>query len=511
MNEWDYQNKSDEQPESKEQGNNQNYYHQEPPKTSGRGTEYHNSYTNGNSYSYNNDYQRNDAYRYNRSENGYDNSRYNRQGYAYQYNQQPSPPPQTPKPDNGNRNSGKGKTIFIILLCVVIIISGIGIAMGIKSSKDNGDSVKRETDPNAPSMSINDTPDNRATTNAKGELTSTEVAKKIEPSIVGIISTVRTSQNGRPATANGEGTGIVMGVDKTNTYTYIVTCAHVISDKGAVVTVQLKDGTTYKAAIVGYDARTDVGVLRIKANNLIPAEFGDSDKLEVGQQVFAVGNPGGTEFFGSFTGGYVSAINRPINSEIGYSMTCIQHDAAISPGNSGGALVNAYGQVIGINSSKLSSTDYDNIGFAIPIKSAKEIVDKLIANGYVPGRPKLGITYAAASSIQGYQMIVQMKDLPAGSIVINSISSDSDLAKSNVKAGDMIIAVNGKDLDNANTLLELIENSKVGTELTLTICRVDQNYKLSQFDVKAKLIEDTGEIPAEEQSTSEEYYNPFGY
>lgn len=493
MNEWDYQNNSDEKP--KNNGENRNYYNQTPPQYSGQSSEYRNSYVNGNAYQYNNDYQPNNAYQHNN---------------AYQYNQQPPTPPTPPTPPNGK--NGKGKKIFIILLCVVLIISGIGIAVGIKKGKDDASGVNNHpVDPNAPSLSINDTPDNQSTTNAKGELTSTDVAKKIEPSIVGIISTVRTTQNGRTGVASGEGTGIVMGTDKTNTYTYIITCAHVISDQGASVSVQLKDGTTYKATIVGYDARTDIGVLRIKANNLTPAEFGNSDKLEVGQQVFAVGNPGGTEFFGTFTGGYISAINRPINSEIGYSMTCIQHDAAISPGNSGGALVNTYGQVIGINSSKLSSTEYDNIGFAIPISSAKEIVDKLIANGYVPGRPKLGITYAAASSFQGYQMIVQLKGLPTGSIVINSISPDSDLANTNAKAGDMIIAVNGKDLDNANTLLELIEKSKVGTELTLTLCRVNQNYEVSQFDVKAKLIEDTGELPIAEEETTEEYYNPFGF
>lgn len=499
MNDWDYQNNSDEQSENN--GENRNYYNQTPPQYSGQSHEYHNSYVNGNRYQYSSDYQPNGSYQPN---SGYQPNN------AYQYNQQPPTPPVSPQPSNGK--NGKGKKIFIILLCVVLIISGIGIAIGIKNGKDDANGTNdRVVDPNAPSLSINDTPDNQSTTNAKGELTSTDVAKKIEPSIVGIISTVRTTQNGRTGVASGEGTGIVMGTDKTNTYTYIITCAHVISDQGASVSVQLKDGTTYKASIVGYDARTDVGVIRIKANNLTPAEFGDSNKLEVGQQVFAVGNPGGTEFFGTFTGGYISAINRPINSEIGYSMTCIQHDAAISPGNSGGALVNTYGQVIGINSSKLSSTEYDNIGFAIPISSAKEIIDKLIANGYVPGRPKLGITYAAASSYQGYQMIVQLKGLPAGSIVINSISADSDLANTDAKAGDMIIAVNGKDLDNANILLELIEKSKVGTELTLTLCRVNQNYEVSQFDVKVKLIEDTGEVPVEEESTTEEYYNPFGF
>ena len=191
----------------------------------------------------------------------------------------------------------------------------------------------------------------------------------------------------------------------------------------------------------------------------------------------------------------------------------VQIDAAINPGNSGGPTFNAAGQVIGINSSKIAE-GYEGIGFAIPINSAKEIVDKLIANGYVPGRPKLGVTYYAASQQSSYRMIVQLTDLPAGTLVIKSIGSDSDLVNTDAKAGDMIIAVNGKNLDNSNTLLELIEESKVGDTLTLTLCRIDNNYKTSKFDVKVKLVEDKGSSSsneATESSTTNTYFNPFGF
>lgn len=169
--------------------------------------------------------------------------------------------------------------------------------------------------------------------------------------------------------------------------------------------------------------------------------------------------------------------------------------------------------MIGINSSKIAE-GYEGIGFAIPINSAKEIVDKLIANGYVPGRPKLGVTYYAASQQSSYRMIVQLTDLPAGTLVIKSIGSDSDLVNTDAKAGDMIIAVNGKNLDNSNTLLELIEESKVGDTLTLTLCRIDNNYKTSKFDVKVKLVEDKGSSSsneATESSTTNTYFNPFGF
>lgn len=432
----------------------------------------------------------------------------------YQYNQAPA---SGGGPDGSGPQKKKKKTgliVLIVILCVALVAAGIGIAIGL-TRDDDGDSGNKAVNPDGPTLAIEETPDSQSTTNEKGELTAEEVAKKVKPSIVGVIvsETAQNNMMGQNQSESGEGTGIIMGEDKTGKYTYIITCAHVISGNNVKATVQLEDGTSYDADVVGYDERSDVGVLRIKASGLQAATFGDSSKLAVGQQVFAIGNPLGTEFFGTLTGGFVSAIDRPISSEIGYPMKCIQHDAAINPGNSGGALVNMYGQVIGINSSKIAE-GYEGIGFAIPINSAKEIVDKLIANGYVPGRPKLGVTYYAASQQSSYRMIVQLTDLPAGTLVIKSIGSDSDLVNTDAKAGDMIIAVNGKNLDNSNTLLELIEESKVGDTLTLTLCRIDNNYKTSKFDVKVKLVEDKGSSSsneATESSTTNTYFNPFGF
>ena len=303
-----------------------------------------------------------------------------------------------------------------------------------------------------------------------------------------------------------------MGEDSSGQYTYIITCAHVISGNGIKAVVQLHDGTQYDAQIVGYDARTDIGVLKIKATGLTAAEFGDSSKLKVGEAVYALGNPGGMEFFGSFTSGMVSAISRPVSSEIGYSMECIQHTAAISPGNSGGALINAYGQVIGINSLKITDSDYELMGFAIPISSAKEIIDDIIAYGRVPNRPKLGISYYANSSSQQYNMIVQIKGLPAGSLIIADINADSDLVNTDARVGDLIIAVNGKELTTADVLLEEIDNGKVGDTLTLTLCRISSNYQTSEFNVKVKLVEDTGNTASvnEQTTSSDQFFNPFG-
>ena len=301
-----------------------------------------------------------------------------------------------------------------------------------------------------------------------------------------------------------------MGEDSTGTYTYIITCAHVISDAGVSVRVQTEDGTTYDAEIAGFDTRTDIGVLKVKAKGLPAAEFGDSSALVVGDPVYAIGNPGGVELFGSFTSGYVSSIDRPVNSEIGYTMKSIQHSAAISPGNSGGMLVNAYGQVIGINSQKIAATDYEGIGFAIPITSAKEIIENLISYGYVPDRPKLGITYYPVSASAQYSMIAQIKGLPAGTLIINEISSDGSLANTEARQYDMIIAVDGKPLTTADVLLERIDNGKVGDKMTLTLCRVNSNYSIDEFEVEVTLVEDKG--GSEPITTTQAYYiDPFEY
>ena len=425
----------------------------------------------------------------------------------YQYNQ---PPVDGNNGGNGKKKKKTGLILLIIILCIALVAAGIGIAIGL--TRENG-GENNAVNENGPTLDIQATPDSQSTTGEGGELSAEEVAAKVKPSIVGVIVSEQTQnlfgQSGQ--SESGEGTGIVMGQDDSGEYTYIITCAHVISGNNIEVTVQLEDGTTYDADIVGYDERSDVGVLRIKASGLQAATFGDSSKLAVGQQVFAIGNPLGTEFFGTLTGGYVSAIDRPISSEIGYQMKCIQHDAAINPGNSGGALVNMYGQVIGINSSKIAE-GYEGIGFAIPINSAKEIVDELIANGYVSGRPKLGVTYYEANQQSGYRMVVQLKDLPAGTLVIKSISSDSALANTDAQPGDMIIAVNGQDLDDSNILPELIEESEVGDTITLTLCRIDNNYDTQEFDVKATLVEDKGTSDeVAENTTTNAYFNPFGF
>ena len=443
-----------------------------------------------------------------------ENPIYTQQPYNSTYYSAPNqtyvqPVPQEPKKDK------KGVKVFVALIALVLVFAmGFGMASITKNNNGNEKSTSQNKDSKnegAPELNIYESPVSPTAASVEGALTTAQIAAKVKPSIVGIVVYAKNTNS-----SAGEGTGVVMGEDKSGKYTYIITCAHVISDSGISVRVQTENGTTYDADIVGIDTRTDLGVLKIEAKGLPAAEFGNSDSLRVGDSVYAIGNPGGVEFFGSFTGGFVSAIDRPVSSEIGYTMKCIQHDAAINPGNSGGALVNVYGQVIGINSQKIAATDYEGMGFAIPITSAKKIVEDLIKYNYVPNRPMLGITYYPVSASAQYSMIAQIKGLPAGTLIINEIGGDSSLADTEVRQYDMITAVNGKPLTTADVLLEKIDSGKVGDKMTLSICRVNSDYSTYEFEVEITLVEDKGETSKPAQTTVPyidpfEYFNQFGY
>ncbi len=433
----------------------------------------------------------NPQYTYNYNNNNNQQSQYMPYG-NYGYN----PTAQQPQK---KKSKGKKKgclTTVLILLAVFVISIGVLIS-AFTGDDDKKGNVQSGDDTQ---MSVVEPPISAEDVNSAGD-----VYKKVKDSSVGVLVYTRNQQ-----TVYSEGTGVVMGLNGDKTATYIVTCAHVIEANNPQIIVQTADGTQYDAVVVGTDMKTDIGLLRVNSTDLKPAEFASTDNIEVGDTVYAIGNPGGTQFFGSFTNGMVSAIGRPIDSPVGYEVACIQHTAAINPGNSGGALVNEYGQVIGINSSKIASTEYEGMGFSVPTSTVKEIVDELIKNGYVSNRPVLGINFTPASQNQMYSIIVKANKLPAGSIVISSIMNGSDLLNTEVKSGDMITAVNGKNLDTYEVLLEVIENGKVGDVITLTICRVDSNYNISTFDVNVKLVEDSSTSQQQEETTDNGFYFPFG-
>ncbi len=426
--------------------------------------------------------------------------------------QNPVAPVVTPKKKETKKGVA-GKVVFIILICISIISSSIALGLsfkisGISSSEPEEitteNNINNTEDPadkfgSGATPSIEDSPVSFSEYSGNGVMTSEQIYAYVKDVNVGVI-VYKQNEN------IGEGSGIIVGEDETHTYTYILTAAHVIADTGIEVQIQFSDETECDAQIIGIDTKTDVGVLRVAKTGFKAASFGNSDKLTVGQKVYAIGNPGGTEFFGSFTSGMIGAIDRPVpTNNTSYDLPCIQHNAAINPGNSGGALVNEYGQVIGLNSSKISSTEYEGMGFSVPVNTVLEVYNQIILYGYVKNRPMLGITYLPVSGDPSYSLIVRQNKLPYGTIAIASINESSDLANHDVKVGDFIIAVNGKNMETTDVLLETIENSKVGDTLKLTICRMNNNGVItSTFDVNVKLVEDTGNTatPSAENESS---------
>ncbi len=407
------------------------------------------------------------------------------------------------KPQKPHRKGSVGRKIFFGLLIVILLIAILGTAIAITEGKGKKNSNSQNKIDSSADIKISDSKEYNSE-NSDGTLTSVQIAEKVKPSVIAVVTYKGNS-------VAGEGSGVVMSEDDSGN-TYILTCAHIVNSAGITVKVELQDETQYDADVVGYDTRTDIAVLRVASTGFTVAEFGDSSVLKVGEPVYAIGNPGGTAFYGSFTGGYVSAIDRPTStSSSGYTMECIQHDAAINPGNSGGALVNSFGQVIGINSSKIADEDYEGMGFAIPINVAKDIVDDILENGYVTDRAKLGISYLPVSQNQTYSMIANRNNLPSGSIIIATIDENSAFSGTEVKSGDIIIAANGDELTTSDVLLDIIEKSSPGDKLKLTMARVNNDYSVEKYEVEVTLIEDRGsaETTTKAPESSEGFTNPF--
>ena len=252
------------------------------------------------------------------------------------------------------------------------------------------------------------------------------------------------------------GTGVVMSEDG-----YIITNSHVIEGCGAVDVV-LQDERVFQALLVGQDAQSDLAVLKIDCAGLTPAQFGDSTLLEVGDTVAAIGNPLGEELRGTMTDGILSAINRDMEVD-GNPMTLLQTTAALNTGNSGGALVNDQGQVIGITNMKLVSTDADSntlegLGFAIPTATVKPVVDSLIQSGHVTGRPTLGVTVRGL-----YPSEKEARGVACG-LLVDAVQAGSDAADK-VQAGDILLTANGTELNTTDDLLAVRDALDVGESI----------------------------------------------
>ena len=265
------------------------------------------------------------------------------------------------------------------------------------------------------------------------------------------------------------GTGIIMSSDG-----YIITNYHVVSSAQQIV-VLLTNGQEYAACRVGGDETSDLMVLKIDATDLTPAEFGDSDAAEVGDSVVAIGDPLGIELRGTMTDGIICGIKRDV--DVGdRTMSLMQTNAALNSGNSGGPLVNMEGQVIGINTIKLSSSGFttvEGLGFAIPIDSAKPIVDELVEKGYVTGRPAFGFDVEQLES-----RISLYYDLP-GKLYIRSVETNSDAYAQGIRSGDIITAIDGQEVYTVDEFNRIKNEYSAGDQIPLTIFRSGHNYEVT--------------------------------
>lgn len=450
----------------------------------------------------NNNYPPNNQNTYNQNRN-YGGQGY-QQGYnqpPYQYNpnsgwQQPPTPQQDKyewkfedydkldgKKEKGTKKRNRGLVVFTVSLLCMMSIGLVGLAgysiytayMDEPVAEEGGEaesSMEEGADAVSPAseLEIATKPEISESLPVGGKMTIPQVAQAVLPSVVGVIK----YDNDQYYEIGGLGSGIVMTTDG-----YIITNAHVVAE-GTGFKVQLHNGDPYDAELIGSDALTDLAVLKIDATDLVPAQFGDSAEIEVGETVVAIGNPAGLELAGSVTQGIVSAVNREVRTT--NSMTYIQTDAAINPGNSGGALANEYGQVIGINSNKIVAAGYEGIGFAIPISEAKPVIDDLITNGRVTGRTMLGITARTVDEVDARNYGVMM------GLSIETIDPESDLINSDVQKGDILTHIDGERIYTLNDVRKVLDVKKPGDTVTLSLYRRIGNQE-HNFDAETRLME----------------------
>lgn len=410
-------------------------------------------------------------------------------------------PPYTAKPPK--KKMSAGLIVIIVVICALLVAGMAGLCVYVVSQsweKDTGENFDF-TLPNysyttpvggadSPKAEHNESDySDRANVNFKGldlkakpkdysdgkKYTAKYAFDRISDSVAGIVCYSDKITNVENSAS--QGSGIIISSDG-----YVVTNAHVIGNSKTqyVLQVVTSEGKAYSAGVVGYDSRTDIAVLKMDgAKNLTAAEFGNSEKTELGEDIIAVGNPGGLDYQNSITKGIVSALDRKMSTTS--LVKYIQTDAAINPGNSGGPIVNMYGQVIGIATSKIVSEKYEGMGFAIPTSSAKEIIDTLMRKGYVEGRVKIGITgrnidSAAASAY----------NLPKG-ILIDEISEDGPCYGKGLNAGDIIIGADGKVITSFSDIYEILEKHKPNDKIILEYYKSSDG---SQNKVEITLTED---------------------
>ncbi|PDX59275.1 serine protease HtrA [Faecalibacterium langellae] len=377
---------------------------------------------------------------------------------------QDAQPPKKKKKFNGKRVARSAVAL--------VLAAAMGFAGGFVGAKFGGSGkvVIQQVAPSSTADSASGSDNSITAASSSGSsLTTEQVADLVSPSVV-VITTEQVvysqwSWYGQNQVESGAGSGVIISSDG-----YILTCAHVV-DGASTITVTIGD-KDYTATLVGEDTTSDIAVIKIDADGLTPATVGNSDSLKVGQSVMAVGNPLG-ELGGTVTGGMISALNRSVTIQGSSSvntMSLIQMDASVSPGNSGGGLFNMNGELVGIVNAKSSSSDAEGLGFAIPINDAIKVAQELLENGYVTGRPYLGITYLAVTDAQTASQL----GVNAYGVYVVEVVKGGPAEKAGLQAGDRIVSVDGTEIASKDDLGTLMQKHAAGDTLSITIARDGQ-------------------------------------
>lgn len=395
------------------------------------------------------------------------------------------------------KKSGFGKTVFVPFVSGIVGAGlVVGVCFGVPEVRKN---LLSNTNTSVPTYSQINKSENSS--NSSGEVISNyyevgpTVASKVLPSIVGIEVSYNVNSFWGATTGTAAGSGIIISEDG-----YIITNNHVIStessssyyeiSKATDLKVKLyNDDKEYEAKVVGTDAYTDLAVIKIDASGLTPATLGNSEESKVGEYVMAIGNPIGMDF--TVTQGIISAVNREVSSQDGSSYIAIQTDAAINSGNSGGALVNSNGEVIGINTLKISGSGIEGIGFAIPINSTTDVIDQLIDHQSVK-RPFIGVSGESISS-----EVADLYSLPQG-VSVKTVVEGSPAEKAGIKEGDIIIKIEGQSVTSVAELNKVKNTYKIGDTVTLTLLRSGK-----EEDVKVTLEEEKEDTSTDENENNQ--------
>lgn len=369
------------------------------------------------------------------------------------------------------KSKNLAKIICAAAVTVAVTFSGCGGGLGGDADGENKSAVEKpvSTTQKVTEAAATNKPESNAKISDARNTPAVRVARTVGPAVVGITNkAIARDMFNRTFETEGVGSGVIFKSDG-----YIITNNHVIAGAKEII-VSLSDGNSITGTLIGADEMTDIAVVKVDAKDLPTATLGDSDEVVVGEPAIAIGNPMGLEFQGSVTVGVISALNRTLDLN-DKRVKLFQTDAAISPGNSGGALVNADGEVIGINSAKLATNGVEGMGFAIPINTVKTIVNELMDKGYV-ARPYLGVTIfdKPTAARYGYQLTLEK------GVFVFQIALDSPAGRAGFQRGDIILSIDGQEVNSVTDVRNAVAAHKVGDKVKILL---DREGKQETIDV----------------------------